>query len=79
MQFYFLADSQEKIEGKKKGKELRTQRRKKKAFILVLDWTGNNRPVEFAEIDRNNQLLNRKPEKEFSQEKYNNYNKFTKT
>ena len=75
MQFYFLANSQEK---RKEKKDTTTE--EKTFFIPELDWTGNNRPIEFAEIDpKKNRLRNRKPRKEFSQEKYNNYNKFTKT
>ena len=65
---------------KNKRKKKDTTTEEKTFFIPVLDWTGNNRPIEFAEIDRKkNRLRNRKPRKEFSQEKYNNYNKFTKT
>ena len=77
MQFYFLADSQEKI---KEKKDTTTEEKTFFYTCTVLDWTGNNRPIEFAEIDqKKNRLRNRKPRKEFSQEKYNNYNKFTKT
>ena len=66
--------------GKNKRKKEDTTTEEKTFFIPVLDWTGNNRPIQFAEIDRKkNRLRNRRPRKEFSQEKYNNYNKFTKT